>query len=169
MRWFFGIPPVLYRALYGLGRGEWMRGRMLLLTTHGRRSHRPRTCALNYAQVDGTVYVMAGFRKSDWIANLRADPRVEVSLGQDRWTGEARIVSDPDERRRAAVAARAQAVTQGPPQAIKPLLRRLGFDYDEELKKLDDPGLELVTVAIGRIEMPDDSGSRYAAAGRPPN
>lgn len=150
MRWFFRVPPALYRLLYRFGRAERMRGRMLLLTTRGRRTGQPRTCALNYALADGTVYVMAGFTKSDWMANVRADSNVEISLGQERWAGQARVVCDPDERRRAALAARSQAATQGPPRAIKPLLRSLGFDYEAELRKLDDPVLDLPTVAITR-------------------
>ena len=127
-----------------------MRGRLLLLTTRGRRTGRPRTCGLNYAVADGTLYVMSGFRNSDWLRNLEADPHVEVRLGQDRWAGEARVATDPEEKRRAARAARAQAATQGPPASFKPLLRRIGFDYDAELRKLDDPDLDLPTVAITR-------------------
>lgn len=148
LRWFFRVPPALYQALHRIGRADGMRRRMLLLTTRGRRTGRPRTCGLNYAVLGDTVYVMSGFGRTDWIRNLEADPRVEVCLGQDRWSAQARVVTDPDERRRALRAGRMQAESQGPPDAIKPLLRRIGFDYNAELRKLDDPSIDLPTVAI---------------------
>ena len=67
-----------------------------------------------------------------------------------RWTGAARMVTDPQERRRAMRAARIQAVKQGPPNAVKPLVRLIGLDYDAEIRKLDDPRFEPPTVAITR-------------------
>lgn len=148
LRLFFQVPTVLYRALSRIGRADLMRQRMILLTTRGRRSGRPRTCALNYAIADGTVYVMSGFGRTDWLRNLEADPHVEMSLGQEHWSAEARTVVDPAERRRAIRAARDQALTQGPPRPIRPLLCRLGLDYDAEIRKLDGPDLGLPVVAI---------------------
>jgi deazaflavin-dependent oxidoreductase (nitroreductase family) len=153
LRLFFGAPPLIYRLLYRLHAAELMRGRMVLLTTRGRRTGRPRTCALNYAIDDGTVYVMSGFGRTDWIRNLEADPHVEVALGQDRWAGDARMVTDPGERSRAMRAARIQAVTQGPPDAVKPLVRLIGLDYDAEIRKLDDPRFQPPTVAITRVRV----------------
>lgn len=150
LRALFKVPALVYRALYRIGMARLLRGRMVLLTTRGRRTGRPRTCALNYAVDDGTVYVMSGFGRTDWIRNLEADPHVEVALGQDRWAGDARMVVDPEERRRAMRAARIQAVTQGPPDAVKPLVRLIGLDYDAEIRKLDDPRFEPPTVAITR-------------------
>ncbi len=150
LRSLFRFPPLLYRVLYRIHMADRLRGRMLLLTTRGRRTGRPRTCALNYAVDDGTVYVISGFGRTDWIRNLEAQPRVEVSLGQDRWIGDARIVTDPEERRRAVRAARSQAVKQGPPDAVKPIVRLIGLDYDAEIRKLDDPRFDPPTVAITR-------------------
>lgn len=151
LRWFFRVPPAIHALLSRVGLADLVRGRMLLLTTRGRHSGRPRTTALNYGTADGTVYVMAGFKRCDWLANLRADPHVDVTLGRDRWTGTARVVCDADERHRAARALRAQALTQGPPDAVKPLLKRFGFDYDAEVRKMDEMDPDVPTVAITRI------------------
>lgn len=118
LRIFFGVPPLIYRVLDRFGASEVMRRRMVMLTTRGRRSGRPRTTALNYALDDGTVYVMSGFGRTDWIRNIEADPHVEVALGREHWRGDAHLVTDPEERRRAMRAARAQAVTQGPPAVV---------------------------------------------------
>ena len=150
LRLFLGIPPLIYRVLLRLHAADLMRRRMILLTTRGRRSGRPRTCALNYALDNGTVYVMSGFGRTDWIRNLEADPHVEVALGEEHWSGEAHLVTDAEERCRAMRAARDQAVTQGPPGFVKPVLRRIGLDYDAEIRKLDDPGFQPPTVAITR-------------------
>lgn len=148
LRLFFGVPPLIYRVLDRLGAADVVRRRMVMLTTRGRRSGRPRTTALNYARDGGTVYVMSGFGRTDWIRNIEADPHVEIALGREHWRGEAHMVTDPDERCRAMRAARAQAATQGPPDLVKPLLKRIGLDYDSELRKLDDPAFDAPTVAI---------------------
>ena len=150
LRLFFGVPPLIYRVLDRFGASEVMRRRMVMLTTRGRRSGRPRTTALNYALDDGTVYVMSGFGRTDWIRNIEADPHVEVALGREHWHGDAHLGTDPEERRRAMRAALVQAATQGPPGFVKPVLRRLGLDYDAELRKLEDPDFDAPTVAIAR-------------------
>jgi deazaflavin-dependent oxidoreductase (nitroreductase family) len=144
MRWLLGLPPLLYRGgLAGrLGR------RLLLLRTTGRRTGRPRTVGLNYVVDGGTVYVFSGFGWTDWYRNLIADPRVEVQIGPRRWAGIARPVADPEERRRARSLLRAVAPRQGPPEWLRPMIRRFGFDYDAEIRRLDDPAFDPPAVAI---------------------
>jgi deazaflavin-dependent oxidoreductase (nitroreductase family) len=158
VRWLLRVPPLLYRTgLAGrLGR------RLLLLTTTGRRTGRRRTVGLNYV-IDGrTVYVFSGFGRTDWYVNLLADPRVEVQIGRERWAGLARAVEDAEERRRARALLRALAPGQGPPERVRPLIRRFGFDYDAEIRRLDDPAFDPPAVAIERSPAPDSmaAGSR---------
>lgn len=138
MCWFFRLPPALHGLLSRVRLAGVMHGRMVVLTTRGQRTGAPRATALNYAVSDGTVYVMAGFKKCDWLANLRADPHVDVSLGEERWQGVARIVCAEAERRRGLRALRDTAAAQGPPGITKPVLTRLGLDYDAEVRRLDD-------------------------------
>ncbi len=38
-----------------------------------------------------------GGDRSDWVRNLRRDPRVTVRLGDERFEGLARVVEDPEE------------------------------------------------------------------------
>ena len=61
---------------------------MLLLTTTGRRSGLPRTVALAYARIEGTVYVVGGDHGAAehprWFSNLRANPVVQVEIGRGR-------------------------------------------------------------------------------------
>ena len=56
----------------------------LYLTTTGRRSGRPHRIEIWYADAgDGrTVYLLSGGGdRSDWVRNLKADPRCETSIG----------------------------------------------------------------------------------------
>jgi proline iminopeptidase len=66
---------------------------MLLLTTRGRRSGLPRTVALAYAELDGSIYVVGGDHGAaahpHWFENLRADPSVQVEIGRARHAARA--------------------------------------------------------------------------------
>lgn len=88
-----------------LGLGAWLSpwpdvtGRIMVLTTVGRRSGRLRRTPLNYALVDGDIYCVAGFGgASDWYRNLRAAPGVEVWLPEGWWAGVAADVGDSPRR-----------------------------------------------------------------------
>ncbi len=88
--------------LWRLGLGAWVNawpdvgGRILVLSHTGRKSGLRRRTPLNYAIVDGEVYVVAGFGSiADWYRNLRANPQVEVWLPDGWWAGEAEEVTDP--------------------------------------------------------------------------
>jgi deazaflavin-dependent oxidoreductase (nitroreductase family) len=55
------------------------------LTTTGRRSGEPRTIEIWFGELDGTLYLLSGGGdRSDWVRNLRQDPRVHVRLGGPR-------------------------------------------------------------------------------------
>jgi deazaflavin-dependent oxidoreductase (nitroreductase family) len=70
-------------------------GSILLLRTRGRRSGLVREAPLGYVVRDGSIYVCAGFgRGTAWLANLRAEPAVEVILPGARIRGTAREVED---------------------------------------------------------------------------
>lgn len=74
-------------------------GRIMILTTIGRKSGRPRRTPLNYAHVGNEVYCLAGYGPtSDWLKNLRANPSAEVWLPEGRWRVEASPVTHPVQR-----------------------------------------------------------------------
>jgi deazaflavin-dependent oxidoreductase (nitroreductase family) len=86
---FFGSPPTGY---------------FLLLQTMGRKSRQPRVAPLNYAIDRGCVICLAGFgEQTHWLANIRADPHVQVRLPDRVVKGIATEVKDPIEARRLAV------------------------------------------------------------------
>jgi len=69
---------------------------MLLLTTTGRRSGRPRTVALLYMP-DGDRHVVVGSNGGRaeppaWLLNIRAQPEVEVRVGRRRFHALAEIL-----------------------------------------------------------------------------
>ena len=73
---------------------------MLLLTTRGRRSGKPRTVPLLYVRDDDRLVVCnvnPGFeRPNPWTLNLRADPRVRVEVGRDAFAAIAHEASDAE-------------------------------------------------------------------------
>jgi len=93
--------------MFRLGLGRWLQfwprvtGQILVLTHRGRRTGLTRRTPLNFAVVDGDLYVLAGFGSvSDWYRNAKAEPRVEVWLPDGWWSAVAEEVSDHPERLR---------------------------------------------------------------------
>jgi len=91
--------------MWRTGLGRWINvwpegiGRIMVLTTTGRKSGVRRRTPVNYAIVDDEVYCTAAFGPgADWYRNLRADPRVEVWLPDGWWEGEAEEVTDSARR-----------------------------------------------------------------------
>jgi deazaflavin-dependent oxidoreductase (nitroreductase family) len=77
----------LYARTGGRVGGSFAGQPVLLLTTHGRRTGRPRTTPVQYERIGGALVVVAanGGATSPpaWWRNLRADPRASVRLGAD--------------------------------------------------------------------------------------
>jgi deazaflavin-dependent oxidoreductase (nitroreductase family) len=105
-RWFaaagrrFGAP--LDRALYRLTRGKVTTtagaAPVLLLTTTGRRSGKPRTTPVMYLR-DGDRFVVTSEnfgqqRPAAWPLNLLADPLATVQAGGDVVSCRARLLSE---------------------------------------------------------------------------
>ena len=76
---------------------------VLVLTTKGRRSGKPRTVPLTYFEDGGNLVLVASYggRPHDpaWFVNLEAEPDVEVKIGGERRRMTARRAT-PDERAR---------------------------------------------------------------------
>ena len=88
-----------------LGMGPWLSlwpsgmGQFLVITHTGRKTGLQRRTPVNFAQVDGEVYVTAGFGSgSDWYRNLSANPQCEVWLPEGRWQAEAVELPQDDPR-----------------------------------------------------------------------
>jgi deazaflavin-dependent oxidoreductase (nitroreductase family) len=91
--------------LWRLGIGPWMgawppvTGQFFVLVHTGRKTGLQRRTPLNYALVDGELYCAAGFGAvADWYRNVKANPHVEVWLGNGWWEGVAEEITDPAQR-----------------------------------------------------------------------
>ena len=67
------------------------------LTTIGRISGRPHTIEIWFALGGDSLYMLSGSHTSDWVMNLRRAPDVTVRLGDEVFTGRARVVEHADE------------------------------------------------------------------------
>ena len=84
------------RILYGLGLGRFQGRFVLLLTTTGRKSGKPRVTPLQYDQLDDDFYVGAARGvNADWFRNIQADPEVQVQVKGRRFRGLAEPITDP--------------------------------------------------------------------------
>jgi len=70
------------------------------LTTRGRVSGRDHTIEIWFAFKGHTLYMLSGGRdRSDWIKNLQRTPAVQVKILGTSFSGQARLISDPEEDR----------------------------------------------------------------------
>jgi deazaflavin-dependent oxidoreductase (nitroreductase family) len=92
--------------------GRFEGNELLLLTTTGVKSGKPRVAPLVVFRVDGKLLIVAGYGGADvnpgWVHNLRANPRARVELATGSFDVVAREL-DPSER--AAVIPKINATT----------------------------------------------------------
>ncbi len=103
LRGLSALNRFVYRRSGGALGGSIRGAPILLLTTTGRKSGKPRTTPLLYLR-DGENLVVVGSkggapRHPAWFLNLRANPEVEVELGRERRSLTARV-AEPSERER---------------------------------------------------------------------
>jgi deazaflavin-dependent oxidoreductase (nitroreductase family) len=70
------------------------------VVTIGRKSGKERTTELWFGVVGEEVVFISGTPRCDWRANMLANPAVTVGFGEVSRSGRARLVTEPDERRR---------------------------------------------------------------------
>lgn len=86
----------IHRVFYAIGLGPLIGKIILLLTTTGRKSGRPRVTPLQYEEIDGKYYLGAARGlNADWVRNIQSDPQVELRIGAKRMHGRAEVVTDP--------------------------------------------------------------------------
>ena len=95
------LHPILYRLSGGRSiLGRVLGGEVILLTTTGRRTGRPRTVALfGWREASGWAVIASrgGSRTiPSWYRNLAADPDVFVQAGGARFAAKARELTESD-------------------------------------------------------------------------
>src|SRR3954467_13342291 len=75
-----------FRANNGNVGGAFEGNELLLLTTTGAKSGRPRLSPLSCKRIDGKMFVIAGYGGADvnpaWVYNLRSHPKAHVESGE---------------------------------------------------------------------------------------
>lgn len=136
-------PP---RVAYALGLGPVLGRLVLLLTTTGRRSGKPRVTPLQYERLDGVVTVAAARgRRADWVRNLLANPAVEVRVRADRFHARAEVLDDPD-----AVTRFLQVRLERHPRMIGAMLRAQGLPPHPTREDLATLAGRICVVALRR-------------------
>lgn len=94
-KWLFKVPILQYKL--GLG---WLTGKyVLLLTTTGRKSGKPRYTPLEYIydEENDRYRIAAGWGgKTDWYRNLLKNPNVHVQVGRRKFNAIAERVCDEE-------------------------------------------------------------------------
>ena len=86
------------------------------LTTTGRRTGNPHEIEIWFGVLDETLYLISGNGpQADWYLNLIAEPEVAVRIDDQIRNGTARVITDPDERRRVGDLMGAKYVWGGAP------------------------------------------------------
>jgi deazaflavin-dependent oxidoreductase (nitroreductase family) len=104
LKFFSAATTWAYRATRGKIGGRFLRGApVMLLTTTGRKSGKPRTAPLIYLEDGDDLVIVASkggmSRHPAWYRNLEANPDVEVEIGSERRKMRARRVSDEEKAR----------------------------------------------------------------------
>jgi deazaflavin-dependent oxidoreductase (nitroreductase family) len=81
-----------------MGFGRFLGRTMLVLTTRGRNTGRPRHTMVSYVRVGGRDYILSGWGpRAQWFRNLQASPRVSVQTGLETYSANARLVESEAE------------------------------------------------------------------------
>jgi deazaflavin-dependent oxidoreductase (nitroreductase family) len=135
------FPP---RMAYAIGLGPLVGNFILLLTTTGCKSGRPRVTPLQYEVIDGRIYLGAALgQKADWVRNIQANPSVELRIKSQRFSGIARTVNDPEQ-----IADFLEIRLRLHPKMIGSVLRSDGVPIPPERTDLESYARQLTLVVI---------------------
>jgi deazaflavin-dependent oxidoreductase (nitroreductase family) len=138
------LPLLLYR----LGLGPLVNLLpLLILTTRGRKSGRPRHSVLEYRRHGTKHYVVSAWgRQTQWMQNLLAHPLVTVQKGQDSFGARASLVEDSGEALRVLYLFRKKA-----PIIYDAVLARLSDQETVNARSLPDITSRIVIVRLEPI------------------
>ena len=147
------IPAFVYRLLrypprlaYALGLGPIVGRLVLLLTTTGRRTGRPRVTPLQFEETAGLLYVLsARGLHADRVRNLKTHPEAEVRLRRQRFPVTGDLIHDPGQI--ADVLALRLAHR---PRMMRALLRAEGLPFPPGRADLEALATEIVMVSLRR-------------------
>ena len=148
------VPKVFWRLirvprlLYAVGLGPLIGCLVLLLTTTGRKSGKPRVVPLQYEEHEGVVYLgSARGSQADWYRNIAANPKVRLQIGSRSFQGLAQLITDP-----ASVADFLELRLRNRPKMMRAMLRLEGLSSEPERADLEALSGRSAAVAIRPLE-----------------
>jgi deazaflavin-dependent oxidoreductase (nitroreductase family) len=152
-RFFFRAPVYLYAwGLHGL-----VSRNVLLITTQGRKTGKPRTTPVGYLfdPASGTYYLVAGWKgKTNWYRNALAQPKVGIAVGGLTFDAVATRADDETVAKHLAVYA------QRNPFAERLYLRLTGISSDGKPETFLKMAPLYPTMVVRRASIPADSSIR---------
>jgi deazaflavin-dependent oxidoreductase (nitroreductase family) len=150
-KWLLRLMHLPPRLGYAIGLGPLLGNLILLLTTTGRKSGKPRITPLQYEELEGKIYLGAALGpKADWFRNIQVHPRVSIRLKSRTFSGTAETIGDPDR-----IADFLEVRLRRHPAMIKAMLRAEGMRIPPHRSDLVKYASQLTLVAI----RPDGSGT----------
>lgn len=138
------LPP---RVAYALGLGPLIGRLVLLLTTTGRKSGKPRVTPLQYEEIDGRLYLGAALgQRADWVRNICANPAVDVRVKGRRLHGTASIINDCEQ-----IADFLEVRLQRRPRMVGAILRGNGLALPPSRADLEQYARGLTLVVIREV------------------
>jgi deazaflavin-dependent oxidoreductase (nitroreductase family) len=135
------LPPQL---IYKIGLGPIYGRFVLLLTTKGRKTGKPRVTPLQYEEIDGAIYVAsARGPKADWYRNLVANPTVTVQVKSRHFQGTAETRTDPKQ-----IAEFLKIRQQRHPKMMRFLFRIVGLATRPTIEQLEEFSAQKTLVVI---------------------
>jgi deazaflavin-dependent oxidoreductase (nitroreductase family) len=138
------------QLLYALGFGPLIGSFVLLLTTTGRKSGKPRMVPLQYEyeEEEGVVYLgSARGPEADWFRNIQANPKVELRIGSLRYQGLAQAITDAG-----GIADFLELRMKRRPRMMRAMLRLEGLSGDPSRAELEALGRRTAAVAVRSLE-----------------
>lgn len=134
-------PPQFF---YAIGLGSLLGKFVLLLTTIGRSTGKPRVTPLQYEEIDGKIYLGSSFgNKADWVKNILRNPKVGVQLKGTKFTGIATIIDDS-----AKIVAFLKTRLERHPKMIGRILRAEGLAIPPSQEEIESYAKGMVIVVI---------------------
>ena len=125
-----GLPLILYR----MGLGPLLGGKVMILTTRGRRTGLWRHTPLAYLRDGDTLYAISNWgERADWYRNLQSSPDATVQIGNWRYAVKGAFVTEPEGLR--AFVALLRRVSPAGEQFIS-ATQGINLDNDADLARL---------------------------------
>jgi deazaflavin-dependent oxidoreductase (nitroreductase family) len=134
-------PPQFF---YEIGLGSLLGKFVLLLTTIGRSTGKPRVTPFQYEEIDGKIYLGSSFgKKADWVKNILKNPKVGVHLKGTKFTGIVSVIDDS-----AKIVTFLKIRLERHPKMIGRILRAEGLSIPPSLEALESHAKGMVIVVI---------------------